>query len=530
MIEMFKATLSNENISSACEQVHEVLVQRKMNAKDIVRLKLSLEEVLLRFQEQLGKDASFEIDFGKILTRQVFKLSVAGPSINPLRLQDEDTEGISSLMQEVMQYTNDIPAWEFSDGKNIISYTIARKETPGWLKLLIAFLLAVVCGFALPVFPLKTEEIFLHDILEPLMNSFRGILSAVAMPMIFLSVISGICNIGDATTFSKIGKKLGLKCFTLLILTLLIFAGLTSIFFNLEYGSALTNTNPVSSVMNIILGIIPDNLLRPFMDGNSLQILFLAFVLGIAIVVIGEPVKSISSMLRKIELIISTFMSFIVKFTPVYVFGSILQIILSRDIAILASLGTFVLAFTLFACLILFAHLIIISFRTKISVGKLWRNSFSTFLIGLTTASSSAAFSDNVESCINKFNISPRLAKFGVPFCQIIYRPTNPILIWMMIVSVADLCKIQVSPSWLITALVLTILFSVATPPVANGMAAIYVVLFKQLGIPTGDILGIVIALDTMLDFIGTAIDLVCGQYFLFDFSVKNGMNESKAA
>ena len=100
----------------------------------------------------------------------------------------------------------------------------------------------------------------------------------------------------------------------------------------------------------------------------------------------------------------------------------------------------------------------------------------------------------------------------------------------MMIVSVADLCKIQVSPSWLITALVLTILFSVATPPVANGMAAIYVVLFKQLGIPTGDILGIVIALDTMLDFIGTAIDLVCGQYFLFDFSVKNGMNESKAA
>lgn len=530
MIEMFKATLSNENISSACEQVHEVLVQRKMNAKDIVRLKLSLEEVLLRFQEQLGQDTSFEIKFGRRLTRRVIKLSVAGPSINPLTLQDEDEESLNALMQKALNNTNPIPVWEFSNGKNIISYAIAKQQLPEWSRLLIAVIAAVVCGFMFPMLPDEVEKFLLQDILDPLINSFGGILTAVAVPLIFLSVISGICNIGDVTAFIRIGNRLILKIFTSVVFIFSIAAVLSQLFFNLEYGTASTNTANVASVVKIILGIIPNNLFKPFAAGNLLQILFLAFIIGVAMVVIGEPVKPIVSMLGRIELIIFTLMDFIGKLIPFYVFGSILQVFLGDDMKAFKALGKVAFIFIIFSCLILLAHSIIISLRTKISIWKLWRNSFSTFLIGLTTASSAAALSNNIESCINKFNINPRLAKFGVPFCQILYRPNISILIWLVVLTSAELHNIQISFSWLALTFILAFLFSIAETPAAGGMVATYMIVFPQLGIPIDNTFGIFVALSTMLDFIGTATNLACGQCFLFDFSVKAGMNESKAA
>ena len=73
------------------------------------------------------------------------------------------------------------------------------------------------------------------------------------------------------------------------------------------------------------------------------------------------------------------------------------------------------------ALFILFLHTLGVAITAKISPIELWQKSFSTFLIGLTTASSSAAFADNLKVCTEKHHILPELANFAVPFGQILY-------------------------------------------------------------------------------------------------------------
>ena len=95
----------------------------------------------------------------------------------------------------------------------------------------------------------------------------------------------------------------------------------------------------------------------------------------------------------------------------------------------------------------------------------LWKRTFSTFIIALSTASSSAAFTDNRKTCTEKLGVSSRLANFGVPFGQLLYNPGASVLFWFAAVSVAESRNVEVSLVWYVTAIVISIILSAASPP-----------------------------------------------------------------
>lgn len=144
----------------------------------------------------------------------------------------------------------------------------------------------------------------------------------------------------------------------------------------------------------------------------------------------------------------------------------------------------------------------------------LWKRTFSTFIIALSTASSSAAFADNKRTCTEELGISQRLANFGVPFGQLLYPPGSSVLFWFAAVSVAESSGIEVSMVWYVTAVVVSIILSLASPPVPGGMTASFAILFAQLGLPVSD-LAVIVSLTSILDFVTTATSVQGGQCIL---------------
>ena len=87
-------------------------------------------------------------------------------------------------------------------------YTLAKKSIPDWGKLLAAIIAAVALGLAVRLLPENISTVLRQDIIAPLLQTFLGFLNAVAGPMIFLSVVWGIYSIGDASTFSEVGRRI----------------------------------------------------------------------------------------------------------------------------------------------------------------------------------------------------------------------------------------------------------------------------------------------------------------------------------
>jgi Na+/H+-dicarboxylate symporter len=152
--------------------------------------------------------------------------------------------------------------------------------------------------------------------------------------------------------------------------------------------------------------------------------------------------------------------------------------------------------------------------RLKMTPLELWKRTLSTLAIANTTASSAAAFSDNINTCMNKLGVSRKLANFGVPFGQILYKPGVSVLFWFAALSVAIQENIHVTLVWIITAIVMCIVLSAAAPPVPGGMSASFSILFSQLGLPA-EKLAIILSLTAILDFIVTATNIFSGQCIL---------------
>jgi Na+/H+-dicarboxylate symporter len=177
--------------------------------------------------------------------------------------------------------------------------------------------------------------------------------------------------------------------------------------------------------------------------------------------------------------------------------------------------GASFLGGTLIGCLLLLIfHTAITCFRIKMSPIGLWRKALPTFIIAITTASSSATFSDNIRICVEELGISKRLANFGVPFGQILYKPGVSVLFWFAAISAASSVGAETSVTWIVTALIVCIILSAAAPPVPGGMSASFTILFIQLGLATED-LAIILSITSILDFLITGVNIFTGQCLL---------------
>lgn len=75
--------LTRDEISQACEQADTFLRDKGVDSKARIRLRLQLEETLLRFLEKLGIEADFSLRMGKRFGSVKLRLSVSGAMLDP---------------------------------------------------------------------------------------------------------------------------------------------------------------------------------------------------------------------------------------------------------------------------------------------------------------------------------------------------------------------------------------------------------------------------------------------------------------
>ena len=518
-----KAKLTNDCISAACDEAGAYLRAHGADSKEQLRIRFHMEEVLLRYQALFGSEAAFILDTGRSLGRCKIRLTVPGAQADPFVPSEYSTDE-DLFIRKAMTQMGRLPRWRYRQGLNEVVFTSARKRLPEWSKLALAIGAAVALGFAVKLLPPELGAVIEYEVIAPLMNTFLGFLNAIAGPMIFLSVVWGIYSIGDAATFSELGKRLGLIAGALLVgmtvATALVFLPL----FHLHYGAGQAGSS-FSSLYRMVLDIVPTNLFTPFARGNTLQILFVAVIVGISMLLIGKDTHRVADLTEQLGFIVNSIMAVVSGLVPVFVFGSLFNIVAASDFGQLLAGGKFFFASLASCVLLLVLHTAVVCIRCKMSPLDLWRKCFPTFLIGLTTASSSAAFADNLHTCTEKLGISQRLANFGVPFGQILYKPAASLLFWFAAVSTAEAEGVEISFTWIVTGLLVSMILSVAMPPVPGGMSASFSILFAQLGLSAAGI-SVILSLNSILDFVGTATCLFSNQCMLKLTSLRS--NEQK--
>lgn len=517
--ESYTFPLNAESVDKCSDIVRTFLKKFKKRNSEITRYVLTVEEILLDNIDNATAE-EFTLKTGTRFSRPYVTVEINGKPYNVF-LKTQNERG--ALETGLLQNLGLSPDYVYAGTVNTYNFKVTKKQMNPFLSLIIALTAAIAVGIIGFLLPDAFREIALNMVFVPIHDTFLNILGCIAGPMVFLSVAWGIYGIGDAATLKHIGKKMLLGYIVIVFMVVAILGSAMLPFFSLSFSGGNSGASEVSSIFKMILDIFPENIFSPFVTGNTLQIIFLAVVIGIAMLLLGRKTTSVARAVEQINLIVQLLIEFVSRLVPYFIFIVVVSMLWGGTFGEIASVIKFFIIF--FAAAIVMCILVIgyTAAVQRVNPFLLIRKGLPTLLIAITTASSAATFGTNISACRNKFGISDTVTSFGIPLGMVTFKPTTALSYVTMTYFFAEVYGIDISLSWIVLMMFTAGILSLATQPIPGGALASYTILFSQLGIPA-EALAVALACDTLVDFISTGGDQFLLQYAVLDRASRLGM------
>ena len=511
--------LDNTSIANVDHRLEQFLADLEIDSKESIRIRLSIEEILLIWAETLGENSKCTLSYSELFGKRTLMVAVPGMQFDPTTYEN-------SVMSMVINKPNLLAAmgavaeYIYNNGQNIIKIALPKKQGNTFVLYGISIAAAVVLGLIFRCMLPQMGMMLVDNLINPLFDTIIRMFQLIAGPLIFLSILSGMLEIGDISDFGKIGKGLIKNAVinTFIISVLSIVFALCIVPF--EFANGASGAGELKSVVDIVLDVVPNNIIEPFQTGNAMQIIFISICIGCGFLVLGKSVSNVTDFLLHLNVLVQYLMTLITKILPVFIFLCCVNLVMTSDITKLTSL-VIPLVMTITLCFVyMIATGVHASYVTKIPVKTLFKYQFPTWVIATSTASSAASYASNIECCTEKLRIDKKLTYFGIPFGQVIYMPSTAIEYSVMSICMAVSLGLPLNILFIVKTMVLSTILAIATPPIPGGAITCFTIILSELGISL-EVLPLVITVDIFLDYVATGTDVVSLQHLLLVFAKK---------
>lgn len=343
---------------------------------------------------------------------------------------------------------------------------------------------------------------------------YMNALNMMIYPLVFCSIICGICSIGNLRTT---GRITGLAMVFFLCTTAL--ASLVGLVIprlirlgegvQFEMSEADVVATDMSNVLETVKNLIPSNPFQSFVEGNMLQVLVFAAIVGFAIVSIGKKAEAFLKVIEALNEVCLRIISVVMYFTPIGVFCTIVPVVSSNGMDTILTLMTQLIvlyvAFFGFAFVVYGAS---VKYIGKGSVTKFFRAILPAALNAFGTCSSSATIPISERCMQEDYGVSEKITSIVVPLGATVNMDAVSILMSFMIMFFGNACGIEINIGTMIILLLANVLLSIGTPGIPGGAIASFAALATMAGLPAG-VLGVYISVNTLCDMGATCVNVI---------------------
>lgn len=489
-------------VDKIAEEVETFLSSLGMERANILRIRLSIEEALLVWMDRFGDAGQVRFFTGSRWRRPTIILSLPGERYDPM---SDPVDELGIWSESLLTEAGLTPRYIYRQGLNILQLRLkAHRLNPTW-KLLLAVLLGLGVGIiGSEVLPESAQTVLIRTTLDPIQSLFFRIMNAASGPVIFLTVVVAICGVGKVAAGGKQRVRMLLRF--ILITTVLTVLSLLFSFraFSIHYYNGVMSNNRFFGVLELFLNIVPNDVVSPFVSGDSPQIILLAVILGNILLVVGDQAESVMNLLDQCNSLCLVVSDWVSRLAPFFI--TILLILGMWDRSMYSVLGCWkpFLLFLLLTVLVIFGYLLWVSRSKGVPISLLWRKLWPSFRVALRTASVDEAFGESSLCCENKLGISSEIVSYSLPLGLVVYMPAASMASMVFSMYAAKVYGIVATPVWAVTAVLMTVTLLVATPPLPGVGLLTYAAIFARLGIPT-DGLTIALMADVIFGFVTAA-------------------------
>ena len=383
-------------------------------------------------------------------------------------------------------------------------------------KVLISLVLGIVVGLGLNIsgFASHTwvDQNIINGLFHVIGTLFINSLKMLVVPLVLFSLIPGIIGIGDIRLLGRIGGK----AFGLYMLTTAI-AIATAIIFAVSFGigeglNVTADTDFVgkesTSFAQVLINIIPSNLIAALANGDMLAIIFFSIFFGVALLSLAKESEALISIIEQINAVIMRMVGMVMFFAPYAVFCLVAKAVAELGLDLLSQLiGYFcvlVLALLFHAFV---TQMVLLKTLSGLSVGMFIKKIRTAQLFAFSTSSSGATIPITLRTVQERFGVDRAVSSFSVPFGATINMDGTAMMQGAATVFVANLYGFDLGLAEYLTVILTAVLASIGTAAVPAVGIVMLTIVFDQVGLPI-EALGIIFGVDRLLDMIRTAVNV----------------------
>ncbi len=341
---------------------------------------------------------------------------------------------------------------------------------------------------------------------------FIASLKLLVVPLVFFSLACGASNLSDGSSMGRIGvKTLALYLLTTAIAITLALTIATTI--NPGLGIDLVTTAQYVAkepppLKQVLIDIFPTNPLRAMADGNMLQVIVFAILIGVAISRCGEPGARVRASLNDWNEVVMRLVMMLMVVAPAGVFCLMVTLFANMGLGAIADL----IKYFMTVVLVLLVHFsltygVLVRFLAGLNPFTFYKRFSPVMAYAFSTSSSNATLPVTLETVEHRLGVKNEVASFTVPLGATINMDGTAIMQGVATVFIAQAYNIDISLTGYLMVILTATLASIGTAGVPGvGLITLALVL-QQVGLPVEGI-ALIIGVDRLLDMMRTAVNV----------------------
>ncbi len=381
--------------------------------------------------------------------------------------------------------------------------------------ILIGLVLGLVAGIALNVTVADVpwvRSFVIDGVLEVVGEVFIRFLSMLVVPLVFVSLITGVSSLSDPKKLGRVGgKAVGLYMLTTgIAVSLALLAAIV-----IQPGVGANPTEVVEreisaqpSFGQVLIEMIPRNPVQAMAEGDMLPIIIFAVLLGLSIAISGAAGERIGRFFADFNEIIMKLVGFVMLLAPYGVFALIC--VLGATTGWDTFLG--VLKYVLLVIVVLILHAAIsYSLLLKLFAGlnplTFFRKMKAVLAFAFSTASSGATIPVTLRTVEKRLGANNRVASFTVPLGATINMDGTAIMQGIATGFIAQYYGVDLSVGQYLMVILMVIMASIGAAGVPGVGLILLAGVLASVGLPAEGI-ALILGVDRLLDMTRTAVNV----------------------
>ena len=357
-------------------------------------------------------------------------------------------------------------------------------------------------------------------IVEPVGDLFIRLLVLAAVPLVFFNLLAGLTVLSDVKTFGRLAGKTMTYYVTTDVAALLLGLGAMAVL-RPGIGIQLTGSvdgpvGTVPSIAEVLLGMIPRNAFEAFVEGNVVQIVVIAVLIGVATLLLAEDSRMrLAGLYQDVSALFRRLVDVILLTAPVGIGALMAVTVGTYGAALLGPMARFLVGVYLAQLVVFLAYMALLRLSGARSPLKFLRETGPLWATTAATTSSLASLSVSLETA-DRMGLPSSVYSFTLPLGAQLNKDGTSVMLGAVLLFTAQVAGVSFTPAALVSVVLIGLLLSEGSGGIPGGgfvIALIYVQAFNlpiEIAAIVGGIYRLVdmgnTTVNVMGDFVGTCL------------------------